>query len=149
MNLIQYRGFPSLRDMQEEINRVFNEKIIGADDKSVVETSEWSPRVDIIEKKNHYSILVDIPGVDPKDIKITMNDGILTIEGERKLEKKEEQENFYRYERSYGSFARRFALPDNANADKISAKGKNGVLDISIPKSEKPPAKEITIEVDK
>lgn len=80
---------------------------------------------------------------------MTMRDSILTIEGERKLEKKEEKDNFYRYECAYGSFARRFVLPDDVDAEKITAKGKHGVLEVIIPKSEKRRAKEITVEVQK
>lgn len=148
MSFIQYSPLPSLRDVQEEINRIFTGKLNNKlDEKSIVTTSEWSPYANIVEKKDFYMVCVDVPGVDPKEIKVTMHDGILTIEGERKREDKEEKENFSRYECSYGSFCRRFRLPDGVDPEKINAKSENGVLEVTIPKSEKYRPKEFRIEV--
>lgn len=150
MNLVQYRNFPSLRDIQNEINRIFSGKFSSdLTDDSILKAGGWSPRADIIENNNCYIVSADIPGVDPKDIKVTMLDGTLVIEGERKLEKKEEKDNQQSYERVYGSFIRRFTLPNNIDVGKISAKGKNGVLEITIPKNEKSRAKEVVVEVQK
>jgi HSP20 family protein len=97
-------------------------------------TSQWAPRVDIREEDKRFVILADVPGVDPKEIEISMEKGILSIKGERKAESKEETGKLTRVERSYGAFYRRFALPDSADADGITAVGKHGVLEISIPK---------------
>lgn len=96
--------------------------------------SAWTPRVDIKEEPTRFAIIADIPGVDPKDIEITMEKGVLSIKGERKSEPATENGKLTRTERTHGAFHRRFALPDVADADNIQAVGKNGVLEISIPK---------------
>lgn len=106
----------------------------------------WTPRVDIKEEPERYLVRADIPGVDPKDIDITLENGVLTLRGERQEQSKEEKENFVRMERFSGSFFRRFALPDTADADKVSAHADKGVLEIVIPKSK--PAIGRRIKVD-
>jgi HSP20 family protein len=103
-------------------------------DPSNVVTSQWTPRIDIREEDNRFVIFADIPGVDPKDIEITMEKGILSIKGERKAEASEQNGKLTRIERSHGRFYRRFALPDSADAEGINAAGRNGVLEVSIPK---------------
>jgi HSP20 family protein len=108
--------------------------LAGGSDQSDVVTSQWAPRVDVKEEEKRFVIQADIPGVDPKDIEINMDKGMLTIKGERNVEKIEENEQFTRSERQHGVFYRRFALPDTANPEGIKATGKNGVLEISIPK---------------
>jgi len=119
----------------DEMKQVF-EKFFGEDgaDQSNVVTSQWTPRVDIKEEPDRFVILADIPGVEPKNIEIHMDKGILTIKGERAVEGSRETDRFSRVERSHGTFHRRFALPDSANPEGIAATGKNGVLEISIPK---------------
>lgn len=114
-------------------------------DQSNVVTSQWAPHVDIKEEQTRFVILADIPGVDPKDIEINMEKGILTIKGERTHEAKEEGEKFTRVERSRGVFYRRFALPDSADAEGITASGKHGVLEIVIPKRPETTPRRITI----
>ena len=123
------------RRFQEEIKNVFD-RVLGDDetDQSNVVTSQWTPRVDIKEEDKRFVILADIPGVDPNEIEVHMDKGILSIKGERKSETKTENEKLTRVERSYGAFYRRFALPDSADGEGISAAGKHGVLEISIPK---------------
>jgi HSP20 family protein len=94
------------------------------------------PSVDISENDTAFTLLADIPGVDPNNIDISMEKGVLTIKGERKSINAEESENFRRVERQSGQFYRRFTLPDSADADKIEAKSEHGVLTITIPKQE-------------
>ena len=106
------------------------------DDEANVATASWAPSVDISENDNAFTILADIPGVDPKDIEISMDKGVLSIKGERKSEKVEEKENYRRVERQRGQFYRRFTLPDSADAEKIEAKSEHGVITITIPKQE-------------
>jgi HSP20 family protein len=118
-------------EIRNAFDRFFNAE---AGDQSNVVTSQWTPRVDIKEEDTRFAILADIPGVDPKDIEITMEKGILSIKGERKAESTEQNGKLTRAERSHGTFYRRFALPDSANAEGIQATGRNGVLEISIPK---------------
>jgi HSP20 family protein len=110
-----------------------------------VVTSQWTPRVDIKEEPDRFVIQADIPGVDPKDIEVHMEKGILTIKGERRTESKTEGDQYTRVERSHGLFYRRFALPDSANPEGITAVGKHGVLEIAIPKRAETKARRIEI----
>ena len=121
--------------MRQLLTRLFDaaEGGTGNDDSSVV-TSQWMPLVDIREEANRFVLMADIPGVDPKDIDVQMDKGLLTIKGERALEPTGEHQRFSRTERVHGVFHRRFALPDSADADRITASGHNGVLQIVIPK---------------
>ncbi|HEX7113157.1 MAG TPA: Hsp20/alpha crystallin family protein [Mizugakiibacter sp.] len=129
-------------EMKQIFDRFFNEE---EGDQSNVVTSQWAPRVDIKEEDKRFVIFADIPGVDPKDIEVNMDKGILSIKGERKSEAKEGNGKFTRVERSHGVFYRRFALPDSADADGITAAGKHGVLEISIPKKPETTPRRITI----
>ncbi len=124
------------RDIKQAFNRFF------ADGDAA---NEWSPRVDVREEDGRYVILADVPGVDPKDIEISMDKGVLTVSGERKSESQTENAKVTRVERSYGSFKRSFTLPDSVDAEAVSAAGKHGVLEISIPK--KPQAAPRKIEI--
>lgn len=121
--------------MRQLLTRLFDAAEVspGHDDSSVV-TSQWMPLVDIKEEADRFVLLADIPGVDPQDIDVQMDKGLLTIKGERTLEGKTESERFSRTERVHGVFHRRFALPDSADAERITASGRNGVLQITIPK---------------
>ncbi len=129
-------------DFRELIEKFFNGE---PQDQSNVVTSQWAPHVDIKEEPNRFVIQADIPGVDPKDIEVHMEKGILSIKGERKHEAKQESEKYTRVERSHGVFYRRFALPDSADAEGISAHGKHGVLEIVIPKRPETTPRRITI----
>ncbi len=135
MTITRYYPWAQNQHFQDEIKQVFN-RFMGEDDtdQSNVVTSQWTPRVDIKEAPDRFVIFADVPGVDPNEIEVHMDKGILSIKGERKSETKTENEKLTRVERSYGAFYRRFALPDSANAEGISATGKHGVLEISIPK---------------
>jgi HSP20 family protein len=106
----------------------------GSSDESSVVTSQWVPLVDIKEEAGRFVLYADLPGVDPQDIEVQMDKGILTIKGERRSEATSETESFPPVERRHGSFHRRFALPDSADPEGISASGHNGVLQIVIPK---------------
>jgi HSP20 family protein len=147
MNLTRYNPMNQQTGLQDELKQAF-EKFFGEgeSDHSNVVTSQWMPRVDIKESDEQFTIYADIPGVDANDIEIHMDKGILTIKGERHSESREERDRFSRIERSHGVFYRRFALPDSANAEDISASGNNGVLEISIPK--KPETKPRRIAVN-
>lgn len=135
MNIVRYRQWPGQTALQEEIKNVFDRFFdTGENDESAVVTSQWVPRVDIKEEAGRFVIYADLPGIDPDQIDVQMDKGILTIKGERSSESTTETERFSRVERRYGSFHRRFALPDSADADGIAAIGRNGVLEITIPK---------------
>jgi HSP20 family protein len=124
-----------MKQLQREMDRLFKSPTT-LDDTSNVVGGDWVPAVDIKEEDDKFVVHADIPGVAPSDIEVSTENGMLTIKGERKHESKEEKDNYKRIERSYGSFYRRFSLPDNTDQDKISATGNNGVLEITIPKVE-------------
>jgi HSP20 family protein len=132
--------------MQQEFDKLNNNSALArTDDNGNVVTSDWAPAVDIKEENNQYLIVADIPGVKPDDIDVHMEKGILTIKGERDTEKKDEKENYKRIERTHGVFYRRFTMPDNADAEKISAKSEHGVLHIVIPKREADQPRKISV----
>ncbi|MBX3725210.1 MAG: Hsp20/alpha crystallin family protein [Xanthomonadales bacterium] len=138
---------PAIRDEFKQAFDAFNKlATLDESDQSDVVTSQWAPRVDIKEETGRFVILADIPGVDPKDIEISMEKGILSIRGERGSEKVEETERFTRMERSRGLFYRRFALPDSADAEGIRATGRHGVLEIVIPKRPETTPRRISVE---
>lgn len=135
MSIVRYNPWTTPSHFQDEIKQVFDRFFSETEgDQSNVVTSQWAPRVDIKEEGERFLIAADIPGVDPKDIEINMDNGILSIKGERRTEAKQETERYSRVERSHGVFYRRFALPDSADANGITATGRHGVLEISIPK---------------
>ena len=111
------------------------------------EGREWLPSLDVAETKNEIVVKAEVPGLEPKDIDISLSDGLLTIKGEKKQEREEKEENYHLVERSYGSFARSIRLPNEVQSDKINASYKNGVLKIVLPKSEEAKKKEIKIKV--
>jgi HSP20 family protein len=133
MALVRYEPWNMLDQLRKEMDRMFEGRTPSEDNGSVV-TSDWVPAVDVKEEADRFVIHADIPGVKPEDIDVHMEHGMLTIKGQRESEKKEEREGYKRIERSRGSFYRRFSLPDTADADKIAASSKDGVLEVIIPK---------------
>lgn len=117
-------------------------------DPSNVVTSQWAPRVDIKEEDKRFVIFVDVPGVDPADIEVSMEKGILTIKGERTVQNQDLSGRFTRIERAHGTFHRRFALPDSADPDGITAMGRHGVLEIVIPKRAETTPRRISISTE-
>lgn len=122
--------------LQDEFKQLFDQFFQAGEhgDESSVVTSQWTPQVDIREDARRFVILADLPGMDPGEVEIWMDKGILSIKGERTTEQHEDGERYSRTERSVGRFHRRFALPDSADPDGITAQGRHGVLEISIPK---------------
>jgi len=150
MALVRYEPWNLLDRLQKEFNLQnlldpYVREVEGEDNSNVV-TSHWRPAVDIKEEEDRFVIYADLPGVDPDDIEITMEQGVLTLKGERSKETTKEREGYKRVERVNGSFYRRFSLPDIADAERIEAKGKNGVLEITLPKQEKAKPKRITVK---
>jgi len=148
MAVARYEPWNVVSQLQNEINRVFG-NISDTDSNSA--TSEWSPAVDVREYSNRFQLLLDIPGVDPKDVEITLDAGVLTVSGNRTEEKAvgdngAEQPQQERIERRLGRFHRRFILPDTADADNVNASGRNGVLEIVIPKQPKAQPRRITVK---
>lgn len=146
MNPVRHSIFGRELGSSEDFRRALGH-FFAADegDQSTVETSQWAPRVDIREEDTRFVILADVPGVDPSTIEVSMDKSILTIKGDRKLDSDEKSGRLTRQERVHGSFHRRFALPESADADGISAQGRFGVLEISIPKKPETTPRRITI----
>jgi len=115
----------------------------------IMTTADWAPVVDIRESEKEYVIKAELPEVKKEDVKVTLNDGVLLIQGERSMEKEEGEPKgkYHRIERSYGSFARSFSLPEDVDAEKISAEHKEGMLYLHLPKHEVPPAKAVEVKV--
>jgi len=108
--------------------------------------SDWLPAVDIREEDDRFELSADLPGVDPENITVTMEDGVLSIQGSRNSQVTGETDGYQRYERVSGKFLRRFTLPDTANDEEISATTKQGVLTVSIPKQARPQARKIEVK---
>jgi HSP20 family protein len=149
MALVRYEPWNLLDRLQREFNLQnlldpYAREVEGEDNSNVV-TSHWRPAVDIKEEEDRFVIYADLPGVDPEDIEITMEQGVLTLKGERSEETTKEHEGYKRVERVSGNFYRRFSLPDTADAERIEAEGKNGVLEITLPKQEKAQPRKITV----
>lgn len=109
------------------------------------EASQWLPQVDVREEDSRYVILADVPGIEPKDIEISMDKGVLSVRGERKVEAVGDSAKATRVERRHGAFERRFALPEGADMDAITASGKHGVLEIAIPKKAQAAPRKIVV----
>ena len=110
------------------------------------EEKSWIPAFDISENDKEYAVVAELPGIDEKDLEVTLSDGILSVKGEKKQEKEEKDEMYHRVERCYGSFQRSFRIPGNVEDDKVDAIYKDGVLKLTIPKSEEKKAKKIEIK---
>ncbi len=145
MKLVPRDPFSNYFPNAKDLDRLFNMRF--GDEDSTIATSSWIPAVDIAEKDDHFLIEADVPGVEPKDIEVSMENGVLTLRGERESEVKEEEEGYSRIERSRGSFYRRFSLPETADSENITAKSDKGVLRITIGKKETAKPKKITVDV--
>jgi HSP20 family protein len=133
--------------IRREMDRLWDSFLEGRP-RRAEEGGEWLPSLDVSETKNDLVIKAELPGMDPKDIDISLINGFLTIKGEKKQEKEEKDENYHLIERSYGSFTRSVRLPREVQSDKITASFKNGVLRVTLPKSEEAKKKEIKIKVE-
>jgi HSP20 family protein len=137
-----FRGATTL---QEQINRVFGDVVGRTGEESNL--TPWAPEVDIYETENELVVKADLPDVDPQDLDIRVENNILTIRGERKFDKKVNEDNYLRIERSYGSFSRSFSLANSVKSEAIKADYQNGVLTLSIPKREEAKPKQIKVNV--
>jgi HSP20 family protein len=132
--------------MRREMDRLWDSFFESKPTRRVGE-GEWAPSLDISETKGDLVVKAELPGIDPKEIDISLNEGILTIKGEKMQEKEEKEEGYHLVERSYGSFTRSIRLPREIQSEKINASYKNGVLKITLPKTEEAKKKEVKIKV--
>jgi len=146
MPIVKYAPFADIEDFptglrlfQDSINRLFSED--GA------KARPWSPAVDIIENDNELVLKADVPGVEMKDIDIQLENGTLTVRGERKFEREDKNKGFHRMERIYGTFVRYFTLPETVDPEHVKAAYEAGVLTITLPKKEIAKPKAIKVQV--
>jgi HSP20 family protein len=144
-SLNRWEPFPGAATLEEHVNRLFASVLERSGEQSNL--SSWAPTVDIYETAQELVVKADLPDVDPQDLDIRVENNILTIRGERKFEKKVNDENYLRVERAYGSFSRSFSLSSTVNAEAIKADYQNGVLSLTIPKREEAKPKQIKVNV--
>ncbi|MBF0424174.1 MAG: Hsp20/alpha crystallin family protein [Magnetococcales bacterium] len=142
--LVSYDPFRQFRSLQSEINRIFERDM----DSFHGQMAAWPMRVDILEDENKIVIKADVPGMEQKDINVNVDNGQLTISGERKFEDEANKESYHRMERAYGRFNRSFSLPNTTDTSKISASYKNGVLEVTLPKLEEAKPRSIQVQVN-
>jgi HSP20 family protein len=146
-------GFPSLFNLRDQFDRMFDNMMSGWPtpwrDAPRLDMGgfDFAPRVDTAETDTAYELTAELPGVDEKDIKIALEDNVLSISGEKKAEREEKKKDYVMSERSYGSFKRAFTLPDNVDPEKIAAKFEKGVLKVTLPKTAPSPAKQREIPI--
>ena len=141
--------FGEMVDMRDRIDRLFEEYFgqVPAIREDALGRN-WAPAVDIYEDKDNIIVKAELPGIKKEDLSIDVKNNVLTLSGERKHEKETKKENFHRMERSYGKFSRSFTLPNSVKVEKVKAQYKDGILDISLPKTEKAKTKAIPINVE-
>ena len=149
----RWNPFKEMEDLQSRLSSIFGRSYgrlpvrSGADADENLTQAEWAPAVDITEDEKEYLIKVELPEVKKDDVKVTVENGVLTITGERKFEKEEKNKKYHRIERAYGSFVRTFTLPDDVEDGKVNAGFKDGVLKVQLAKSEKAQPKTIEVKV--
>src|SRR5204862_6435046 len=143
--LARWEPFRGATSLQDHVNRLFNDDFERRGEESSL--TAWAPAVDIYETEHELVVKADLPEIDPKDLDIRVENNILTIRGERKFEKKVNEDNYLRVERTYGTFSRSFTLANSVNADAIKAEYQNGVLALTIPKREEAKPKQIKVNV--
>jgi HSP20 family protein len=149
MAILKWEPFQNLLATQREFDRLFRETFQPFFAEGEPSTRTWAPAVDIYETADSIVLKAELPGIDPKDVDVRVEDNTLFLKGERRFEKEVKEENYHRVERSYGSFARSFSLPNSIDTDKVEAEYKDGVLTLNMPKREEAKPKTIKIEVKK
>jgi HSP20 family protein len=142
-------AFKEIEQISDRLNRLLGEGRGQTDDgrEESMASADWTPLVDVVETDAEFQIRAELPGVDKEKVKLSVEDGVLTISGRREPEKEEPGMRLHRMERAYGSFARSFAVPDTVDQQKVTAEFKNGLLTVRLPKSEKARPKSITVTV--
>jgi len=145
--LTRWEPFKELEDLQNRLSSVFSRAPRQGNGREGLTLADWSPVADITEDDKEYLIKLDLPEMKKEDVKVTVENGVLTVSGERKFDKEEKNKKYHRVERGYGTFMRSFTLPDDADANKINAEFKNGSLMVHLPKSEHAKPKQIDVKV--
>ena len=148
MAIVRWKPFRDMVSIQDEMNRLFEDFFGQTPTRAGWTNGAWNPSVDVSEDKDSVIIRAEMPGMTKEDVKISIQDNVLTLKGEKKQEKEEKEKNYHRVERSYGSFCRSFQLPTSVKNDKVKASYKDGVLCVTLPKTEEVKPKEIPINID-
>lgn len=146
MTVTRYDPFRDLRNLQEEVNRLFTGNVGRTFDDEGIARGAWSPSVDIYENKEQIVLEAELPGMNREDFDLTVENNVITLRGERRFEKKEDTDNYHRVERAYGSFTRSFTLPNSVSGEGASADYRNGVLRVTLPKREETKARRIEVK---
>jgi HSP20 family protein len=146
MSLVRWDPFRELEDVSNRFNRFFGRGASEAP-KDTMMAFDWAPTVDIAETETEFQIKAELPDVKKDDVKVSVDKGVLRLEGERRQEKEEKGKKYHRVERSYGSFLRTFVLPDNIDEGKVRAEFKDGVLHVVLPKTEKARPKAVEVKI--
>jgi len=147
--LTRFEPLREMEDFQNRLSTLFGRPLRRPDGhgREEITLADWTPLADITEDEKEYLIKAELPEVKKEDVKVTVENGVLTITGERKFEKEEKKRKYHRVERGYGTFMRSFSLPDDADANKVKAEFKNGVLTVRLPKSEHAKPRQIEVNV--
>src|SRR5436309_6839657 len=146
MTLLSRRDFSAL---QERVNRIFRESYSPETPEETLTTSNFAPPVDVYEDEHNITLKIEVPGIDEKDMDVSIENNTLTVRGQRRFEKDEKEENFQRVERTYGSFTRSFTLPNTVDSEQVSAHYDKGVLRIRLAKRAEAKPKLIKVSVEK
>jgi len=152
MAIVRFEPFRDLVTFQDRLNRIFEDAFRGSRGASEEEWAlggSWAPSVDIYEQEGNLVLKAELPGIDPKDVDVRVENNVLTLSGERKLDTEVKRDGYHRVERSYGAFSRSFTLPNVVDTDKIKAEFKEGVLRLVLPKKEEAKPKQISISIGK
>jgi len=154
MAIVRWEPFRDLAGLQDRMNRLFDESFRGLTRGGAAEEDwalggTWAPAVDIYEQEGHIVLKAELPGIDPKDVDIRLENNVLTLRGERKVDNDVQRDSYHRVERAYGSFTRSFTLPSVVDQEHIKADYKDGVLKVTLPKREEAKPKQISISVNK
>jgi len=148
MAIVRWDPFDAFLGAQEDVNRLFRRGRLRGAGGELAQAGVWAPAVDIYETEDSLVVKAELPGVDAKDIDVSIDEGVLSLKGERKLEKEVKEENYHRVERTYGMFQRSVRLPSDVDADAIKANYDSGVLKVSVPKVEPKKPKSVPIEIE-
>lgn len=148
MTIVRHDPFRDLRSLQEEVNRLFSTNLSRAFGDEGIARGAWTPSVDIYENKDHIVLEAELPGMNRDEFDLTIENNVLTVRGERSLQKRSDSDTYHRVERAYGSFSRSFTLPQTVTGDGAIAEYKNGVLRVTLPKREEVKARRIEVAGD-